>query len=72
MEDRSPLCESIEVMTRFVKQYHHLRDSDIGEDSRDSMVLVTSRPASQHPARVEGVAQAVTDVVHGNHSEKNH
>jgi hypothetical protein len=26
MEDRSPLCESIEVITRFVNQYPHLQD----------------------------------------------
>jgi len=59
-EDRSPLCESIEVITRFVKQYPYLHDIEI---CQDGMVSVVSRTASQNLARIEGIAQAITNVV---------
>ena len=69
MEDRSPICESIEVVTRFVKQYPDLHDT---EACRDTSVPVVERTGLQDLARVEGITQAVTDVVGGNHGEKNH
>jgi hypothetical protein len=69
MEDRSPICESIEVVTRFVKQYPDLHGT---ETCRDTMVPVVERTSLQDLTRVEGITQAITDVVGGNYGEKNH
>jgi hypothetical protein len=69
MEAQCLLSESIEVVQRFVKQYPHLCNRRRGQGG---LRPETRRTASQDLTRVERIAQAVTDVIDGDHGEKNH
>jgi hypothetical protein len=69
MEDQRPLCESIEVNTQFVKRYPHMHTVEGGWHGK---VLATWTAVSQNLAGVEGISQAIADVVDGDHSQKDH
>jgi hypothetical protein len=68
MGDRCSLFESIEVDTSFVKQYPTIDAVTTGRPG----TIRGQGTALQDFAGVEGIAQAITDVVDGDHREENH